>query len=140
MEPARLMPGVLAVYTADDLDAAGYGGLKCIVEFPNRDGTPIRKPVRKALAKDKVRFVGDPVVAVIAETAAIAQDAAEAVILDIEELPAVTRGSEADRPGAPQLYDDVPNNIALDYHYGDSARRRSRLRQGGACHPPRSRQ
>jgi aerobic carbon-monoxide dehydrogenase large subunit len=120
VEPARLMPGVLAVYTADDLEAAGYGGLKCIVEFPNRDGTPIRKPVRKALAKDKVRFVGDPVVAIVAETPVIAQDAAEAVILDIDALPAVTRAGEADRSGAPQLYDDVPNNVVLDYHYGDS--------------------
>src|SRR6516165_9611761 len=58
---ARAMPGVLAVYTGADLAAAGYGTLKCIVPFPNRDGTPMRKPPRPALAMDKVRFVGDPV-------------------------------------------------------------------------------
>jgi carbon-monoxide dehydrogenase large subunit len=117
--PARAMPGVLAVYTAADLDAAGYGSIKCIVAFPNRDGSPIRKPERKSLARDKVRFVGDPVAAVIAETPAIAEAATEAVIVDIEALPAVTRASEAARPDAPQLYHDVPGNVALDYYYGD---------------------
>lgn len=118
-EAARAMPGVLAVYTAADLDAAGYGNIKCIVAFPNRDGSPIRIPERKSLAGDKVRFVGDPVAAVIAETRDIAEAAAEAVIVDIDELPAVTRASEAAQPGAPQLFDDVPGNVALDYYYGD---------------------
>ncbi len=116
---AITMPGVLAVYTAADLDAAGYGAIPCIVAFPNRDGSPIRKPERRALAGDKVRFVGDPVAVVIAETQAIAQDAAEAVFVDIDELPAVTRASEAAKPDAPQLYDDIPGNVALDYYYGD---------------------
>ena len=119
-EAARAMPGVLAVYTAADLDTAGYKGMKCNVAFPNRDGTPIRKPERKALASDKVRFVGDPVAVVIAESPAMAQDAVEAVNIDIEELPAVTRASDATKPGAPQLYDDVPGNVALDYYYGDA--------------------
>jgi aerobic carbon-monoxide dehydrogenase large subunit len=113
------MPGVLAAYTAADLDAAGYGTLKCIVAFPNRDGSPIRKPERKALAGDKVRFVGDPVAVVIAETQAIAQDAVEAVFVEIDGLPAVTRASDAAKSGAPQLYDDIPGNVALDYYYGD---------------------
>ena len=68
---------------------------------------------------DKVRFVGDPVAVVVAETLAQAKDAAEAVEVDIEPLPAVTSASEAAKPGAPQLYDDVPGNVALDYLYGD---------------------
>lgn len=119
-EPARNMLGVLAVYTAADLDAAGYNGIKCIVEFPNRDGSPIRKPERKALAGDKVRFVGDPVAVVIAETLAVAEEAAEAVVVDFEHLPVVTNVKEAYAPGAPQLYDDIPNNLVLDFHYGDS--------------------
>jgi carbon-monoxide dehydrogenase large subunit len=118
-DAAREMPGVLAIYTAADLDAAGYGSLKCIVDFPNKDGSPIRKPVRKALAGDKVRFVGDPVACVVAESRAQAQDAAEAVVVDIDELPAVTKGSEAFKPGAPLLYDEVPNNCILDYYHGD---------------------
>src|SRR6185503_3139384 len=67
----------------------------------------------------KVRYVGDPVACVVAETALQAKDAAEAVELDIEALPAVTRASEAARPGAPQLYDDVPGNVQLDFLFGE---------------------
>ncbi len=118
LSAARAMPGVLAAYVGADL--AGYGPLKCGVPFKNRDGSPMKKPLRPALASDKVRFVGDPVACVVAETAAQARDAAEAVVLDIDALPAVTRASEAAKPGAPQLYDDVPGNVALDYHYGDA--------------------
>jgi carbon-monoxide dehydrogenase large subunit len=117
---AREMPGVLAVYTGADLQAAGYGTLKCIAPLKNRDGTPMKKPPRPALAIDKVRFVGDPVACVVAQTAIAAKEAAEAVVLDVESLPAVTLASEAVKPGAPLVFDDVPNNIALDYHYGDA--------------------
>ena len=117
---ARQMPGVLAIYTGADL--AGYGTLKCAVPFKNRDGSEMKKPPRPSLVGDKVRFVGDPVAVVIAETPAQAKDAAEAVELEIEPLPAVTRASEAAKPGAPQLYDDVPGNVALDYLYGDPAK------------------
>jgi aerobic carbon-monoxide dehydrogenase large subunit len=117
---ARAMPGVLAAYTGADLKAAGYGNFKCVAGFRNRDGSDMRKPVRPALAIDKVRFVGDPVAFVVAQTPAQARDAAEAVELDIDPLPAVTRASEAAKPGAPQLYDDAPGNVALDYHYGDA--------------------
>src|SRR4026208_2309348 len=88
----------------------------------NRDGSAIRYTPRPALAGDKVRFVGDPVACVIAETVAQAKDAAEAVTLDIEPLPAVLKPSEAVKPGAPLVFDEVPNNIALDYHYGDAAK------------------
>ncbi len=119
-EAARGMPGVLAVITGADLQAAGYGTLKCVPPLKNRDGTPMKKPPRPALAIDKVRFVGDPVACVVAETAIQAKEAAEAVVLDVEPLPAVTLASEAAKPGAPILYDDVPNNVALDYHYGDA--------------------
>jgi carbon-monoxide dehydrogenase large subunit len=69
-----------------------------------------------------VRFVGDPVACVIAETIAQAKDAAEAVVLDIEPLPPVLKPSEAVKPGAPLVFDAVPGNIALDYHYGDAAK------------------
>src|SRR5712692_9443089 len=115
---ARTMPGVLGVYTGADLTA--YGPLKCIVPFNNRDGSPMRKPLRPALPTDKVRFVGDPVAFVVAETVLQAKDAAEAVEVDIDPLPAVTRPDEAVRADAPLIYDDVPGNVALDYHYGDS--------------------
>jgi carbon-monoxide dehydrogenase large subunit len=115
---ALAMPGVLGVYTSADLK--GYGPLKCVVPFNNRDGTPMKKPLREALAIGKVRYVGDPVAFVVAETVLAAKDAAEAVRLDIETLPAVTAAEDATQEGAPQLYDDVPGNVALDYHYGDA--------------------
>jgi carbon-monoxide dehydrogenase large subunit len=117
LERAKAMPGVLAIYTAADL--AAYGPHKCNLDFKQRDGSAMRKPVRKSLAQDKVRFVGDPVACVVAETYLQAKDAAEAVELDIEPLPAVTLPSEAARPGAPQLYDDVPNNVCLDFLWGE---------------------
>ena len=114
---AKAMPGVLTVLTGEDLKA--YGGLKCNLPLKSKDGSPIKYRPRPALAGDKVRFVGDPVACVVAETIAQAKDAAEAVVLDIEPLPAVVGARDAAKPGAPQLYDEVPGNIALDYHYGD---------------------
>jgi carbon-monoxide dehydrogenase large subunit len=118
IKAAREMPGVLGVYTGADLK--GYGPLKCIVPFNNRDGSPMKKPLREALAIGKVRYVGDPVAFVVAETVLAAKDAAEAVRVDIEPLPAVTAAEDAAQDGAPLLYDDVPGNVALDYHYGDA--------------------
>ncbi len=117
---AKAMPGVLAVYTAADMSA--YGPLKCHLPLKNRDGSPIRYTPRPALAGDKVRFVGDPVVCVIAETVAQAKDGAEAVTIDVAPLPVVLKPAEAVKPGAPLVFDGVPNNIALDYHYGDAAK------------------
>ena len=108
------MTGVLGIYTGADL--TGYGTLKCIVPFKNRDGSEMKKPPRPALAVGKVRYVGDPVAVVIAETLLQAKDAAEAVELDIEPLPAVIDPEQATRSGAPVLYDEAPDNIALDYH------------------------
>jgi carbon-monoxide dehydrogenase large subunit len=118
VEAARKMPGVLGVYTPADLK--DYGPLKCVVPFNNRDGSPMKKPLRTALATDKVRYVGDPVAFVVAETLLAAKDAAEAVNVDVEALPAVVSAEGAASVGAPQLYNDVPGNISLDYHYGDA--------------------
>ncbi len=118
-DAARKMPGVLGVYTAADLE--GYGPLKCNMPLKSRDGSPLKKPWRGALAKDKVRYVGDPVACVIAETVFAAKDAAEAVEIDIDPLTAVVAPAEAAREGAPLLYDDVPGNIPLDFHFGNTA-------------------
>src|SRR5215831_6645632 len=105
---ARGMPGVLGVYTAAELAAGGIGPLPPRQVMNNRDGTPMLSPACHALATDKVRYVGDPVAAVVAETVARAKDAAEAVAIEIDPLPAVTTARAAAAPGAPQLYDDVP--------------------------------
>jgi carbon-monoxide dehydrogenase large subunit len=115
---AKSMPGVLAVYTAADL--TGYGPLKCSMPLKNRDGSGLHYTPRPALSGDKVRFVGDPVACVIAETVAQAKDAAEAVTLEIEPLAPVIGAAAAVKPGAPQLYDSAPNNTALDFHFGDA--------------------
>jgi carbon-monoxide dehydrogenase large subunit len=117
---ARAMPGVLGVFTGADLASANYAPFVCGLPLKNRDGTPLLQTNRSALMSDKVRYVGDPVAFVVAETAAQARDAAEAVAIDIDPLPAVTDAAEATKPGAPQLYDHIPNNVALDYHYGDT--------------------
>jgi carbon-monoxide dehydrogenase large subunit len=115
---ARKMPGVLGVYTGADL--AQYGTLKCIVPFNNRDGSPMIKPPRPALPTDKVRYVGDPLAFVVAETLLQAKDAAEAVEVEIDALPAVVRPEDAARPGAPLIHSEAPGNVALDYHYGNT--------------------
>ena len=119
---ALAMPGVLGVYTGPDLIAAGIKPMPLGQVIPARDGSPMHRPVCPVLTSDRVRYVGDPVAIVVAETAVEAKDAAEAVLLDIEPLPAVTRASEAAAPGAPQLHDAVPGNVAADFHYGDAAK------------------
>ena len=116
---ARTLAGVLGVWTGADLDAAGYGKLKTLIPVPNRDGTPMKTPTRYSLATDKVRFVGDPVAFVVAETAAQARDAADAVMVDIESLPAVTDARAGAQPGAPLVFDDAPGNLCVDFHHGD---------------------
>ena len=119
---ARAMPGVLGVWTGADLASANYNPFICGLPLKSRDGSPLLQTNRPALATDKVRFVGDPIAVVVAETAAQARDAAEAIEVDIDPLPAVTNAAEAAKSGAPQLYEHIPNNVALDYHYGDTAK------------------
>jgi carbon-monoxide dehydrogenase large subunit len=119
---AKAMPGVLGVWTGADLAQANYNPFTCGLPLKSRDGSPLLQTNRTALMTDKVRYVGDPVAFVVAETLAQAREAGEAVEVDIDPLPAVTDAAEAAKPGAPQLYDHIPNNVALDYHYGDTAR------------------
>ncbi len=118
---ARAMPGVLAVVTAADLIAAGIKPMNANVIGKNHDDRPIPKPVQMALATAKVRYVGEPIAFVVAETIQQAKDAAEAVMPDIDALPAVTTAEEAVKPGAPQLYDEAPGNVILDFKFGDHA-------------------
>ncbi len=117
---ALAMPGVLAILTYADIAAAGFGPMKCGMNIPQRDGSPMKTPPRHSLAKDRVRYVGEAVACVVAETAVQAKDAAEAVELDIEELPAVTTPAQGLAAGAPQIHDEAPGNLALDFHYGDA--------------------
>ena len=120
MDEARSMPGVRAVLTVADLKAAGIKPMQGNVTGANRDGRPSPKPVQYALAEHRVRYVGDPIAMVVADTQKQARDAAEAIFAEIETLPAVTDARAADAPGAPLLHDDAPGNLVLDFHYGDT--------------------
>ena len=117
---AKNAPGVVAVLTVDDLEAAGLGTLPNNLPVKSRDGSPLIKPVRPILAKGRVRHVGEPVVAIIAETAAQARDAAELVELEIAPLPPVIALEDAVSPGAVQVHEEAANNVCLDFQMGDA--------------------
>jgi aerobic carbon-monoxide dehydrogenase large subunit len=117
---ALAMPGVLAVYLAEDLTQAGIGPMQASAG-KNQDGSDTPRPHQTVLASDLVRYVGDPVALIVAETLQQARDAAEMVGLDVDPLPAVTSAREAAAAGAPLLYDEAPGNVAMDFHYGDTA-------------------
>jgi carbon-monoxide dehydrogenase large subunit len=118
---AKDLPGVLAVLTGRDLIDAGLGNMPSGMSFKMRDGSDMPKPVQPILTTDKVRFAGDPIAVVVAETAKQARDAVEAVFVDIETLPAVTDAAAAAAPGAPLVHEATPSNVILDFHHGDAA-------------------
>lgn len=119
VEEARQAPGVLGVYTIADLDADGLGDLPCLVSLKNRDGSPQAKPSRPVLARDKIRHSGEALALVVAESEDLARDAAELVMPDCEELPAVTTAEAALSPDAPLLHDSAPGNLCFDWQTGD---------------------
>jgi carbon-monoxide dehydrogenase large subunit len=112
---ASRMPGVLFVATGDDIRADGIGDIPCVTPLTNRDGTPRHDTPRPVLAQGKVRHVGQPIALVVAETLTAARDAAEAIEVDYEQLPAVTAAAAALAPGAPQLFDHIPGNLLFDW-------------------------
>jgi aerobic carbon-monoxide dehydrogenase large subunit len=112
---ARQMPGVVLVATGEDIRSDGLGDIPCVTPLVNRDGTPRHDTPRPALASGKVRHVGQPVALVVADSVAAARDAAEAIAVDYEPLPAVTEAKDAIAPGAPQLFDTIPGNIVFDW-------------------------
>ena len=118
---AAAMPGVLAIYTGADLRADGIGNIPSGLPLKNRDGSPYIVPPRTGLAVGRVRHVGEPIAVVIAETAAQAQEAADAVVVDLNPLPVVTDAEDAVKDGAPQLHEEAPGNVCLDYFIGDEA-------------------
>ena len=119
---ARAVPGVLGIFTGADTLQAGFGNAPPMVRYPGKNGMQLRTPFRHMLATDRVRFVGEAVALVVAESAAAAQDAAELIAVDYEDLPAVVEAADALLPDAPLLHRDVPGNIAFDYEYGDAAK------------------
>src|SRR4029077_15217261 len=118
---AKTAAGVVAIYTAEDYVADGISMPKSNLPRKKRDGSPMFAPQRPALIGDRVRYVGDPVAMVIAETLAQAKDAAELVMVDYEPLPSVTDVAEAAKPGAPVVWDENGDNISHTFERGDKA-------------------
>ena len=120
-EAARAVPGVLAIYTGAELAAAGVKPIPVAPAFRRADGTPMATPPRHALAVGRVRFAGEQVVAVVAESRAAARAGADAVMVDYEALPAVVDPLAAIKAGAPQLCPEAPDNISAEMRHGDAA-------------------
>ncbi|MEA2905331.1 MAG: aerobic carbon-monoxide dehydrogenase large subunit [Alphaproteobacteria bacterium] len=118
---AKAAPGVLAVLTGEDWDRSGFGDLPVPSGPRRRDGSPLYRPRYRALARDRVRWVGDYVAFVVAETAHQAMDAAELIEVDYEPLAAIVSAADALKPGAPLVWDDCPSNICFVHLEGDQA-------------------
>ena len=116
---AKGAPGVVAIYTGDDL--TGVNGLPCGWLITGTDGKPMNEPPHPVLAQGKTRYVGDPVALVVAETPNQAKDAAELIDVDYEVLPAVVNVVDALKPGAPQIHDGAPGNRCYTWALGDKA-------------------
>src|SRR5579871_3367017 len=116
---AKAAPGVVGVLTGADLAADKIGGLICGWMIHSKDGTAMKAGSHPALAKDIVRYVGDAVAVVIAGTRYQARDAAERVMVEYEELPAVIDPAKAMQPGAPQVHPEAPNNRVFTWPIGD---------------------
>ncbi|WP_315769390.1 MULTISPECIES: xanthine dehydrogenase family protein molybdopterin-binding subunit [unclassified Bradyrhizobium] len=118
---AEAMPGVVAVLTGRQLVDDKIGNLICGWAVTSKDGSPMKMGAWPAMAPETVRFVGQAVAVVIAESKNLARDAAEAVVVDYEELPAVPDMPSALKPGAPQLHPEAPGNVVYDWSIGDEA-------------------
>jgi carbon-monoxide dehydrogenase large subunit len=114
-------PGVVAVFTGDDIAADKVGGLICGWMIHSKDGSPMKAGAHPALAHGKVRYVGDHVAVVIADTYAQAREATEKISVDYRELPAAVDTATAANPGQPQIHDAAPNNTVFNWHVGDKA-------------------
>ncbi|MBX3527208.1 MAG: xanthine dehydrogenase family protein molybdopterin-binding subunit [Rhodoblastus sp.] len=121
LKDASAAPGVVAIFTGDDIAADKVGGLICGWAIFNKDGSPMRAGAHPALAQGKVRYVGDHVAVVIADTLAQARDAAEMINVDYEVLPAAADMAAARKAGAPTIHDEAPDNQFYDWELGDKA-------------------
>ncbi len=121
LSAAQSSPGVVRIFTAADIEADNLGGVPCGWLVTGRDNKAMIEPKHPILASGKVRHVGDPVVAVIADTYAQAKDAAEKVSIDYQELPAVVDMKKALGGGGASVHDEAPNNLCFDWELGDKS-------------------
>src|SRR5262245_3307994 len=117
---AARMPGVVAVLTGADMAADGVGPIAPLWAISSADGRPMAEPPRWALARDTVRHVGEAIAVVVAETRAVAADAAETMAIVFDPLPVVTDGRAALAPAAPQLHEAAPGNVCFRWERGDA--------------------
>ena len=117
---ASRMPGVIAVLTGKELTEDGIGNLICGWMIHSKDGKPMNMGAWRPMAQDTVRYVGDAVAVVVAETRGQARDAADAIVVDYEELTAVVDAVAALKDGAPQLHPEAKNNLIYDWEIGDA--------------------
>jgi carbon-monoxide dehydrogenase large subunit len=118
---AARVPGVLGVFTHQDMAQAGFGGIPCAAPVPNKDGSAMKLPPRASLADGVVRHVGDSVAFVVAETLGQARDALALIDIDYDVLPSATDPATAMAPNQPRVWDDIANNLSLDWQAGDEA-------------------
>lgn len=121
-DEARKAPGVVAVYTWQDMAKEGAGDFSFPAMFPNADGSKPEMTPRRSLAHEAVRYVGEAVAAVVAETRGQAQDAAELVEVDYDPLPSVSTIEDALKAGAPQVWQGAPGNLVGFNRFGDAAK------------------
>ena len=119
---ARAAPGVLGVYTGADYQADGLGMPKAVMPRKRPDGSPMFAPQRPAIVIDRVRYVGDPVAFIVAESLAEAKDAAELIAVEYEMLPSATATYESAQPGAAPVWDECPDNISNFVERGNKAK------------------
>lgn len=117
---AKSMPGVIDILEGKQLQADGIGNLICGWMIHSKDGSPMKMGAWRPLAHETVRYVGDAVAIVVADSPAQARDAAEAVLVDYQELPAITETSAALNEAAPQLHPEAPGNLIFDWQLGDA--------------------
>ncbi|MBI3104417.1 MAG: xanthine dehydrogenase family protein molybdopterin-binding subunit [Candidatus Rokubacteria bacterium] len=134
---ARTMPGVIGVFTGRDLADEGLGAILPVASFPGRGGKPMFAAAMPPLAAARVRYVGEAIAVVVAETLAQAQDAVEAVVADLAELAAAADVERAMAPGAPTIWPEAPDNVAFDWNDGDAPAVEAALT--GAAHVARVR-
>ncbi|MDZ7602463.1 MAG: xanthine dehydrogenase family protein molybdopterin-binding subunit, partial [Hoeflea sp.] len=118
---AEKMPGVIGILNGAQLSEDAIGNIICGWMIHSKDGSPMNMGVWRPLAQDTVRYVGDAVAIVVADTKAQARDAAEAVVIEYETLPVVTSAVEALKAGAPQIHPNAPGNLIFDWEIGDAA-------------------
>ena len=118
---ALAAPGVIAVFTGEDLARDGVGNIPCLSAVSNRDGSPSVLPPHPAIARDRARHVGDTVAMVVADSPAAARDAAELIVVEYDPLPAAVDTARALDAGQPQVWDQAPRNMCFDWETGDRA-------------------